>query len=69
MPATITLKSLSYSTPDGRFLYQDLNLTFGACRTGLTDQYAEGAGSPAPFSGGDVPAAQEQRLISVPRLA
>ena len=42
MPATVTCKALSYSTPDGRFLFQDLNLSFGACRTGLVGRNGTG---------------------------
>jgi ATPase subunit of ABC transporter with duplicated ATPase domains len=35
MPASIILSSLSFSTPDGRRLFSDLDLAFGAGRTGL----------------------------------
>ena len=35
MPASISLSSLSWSTPDGTPLFTDLDLTFGSERTGL----------------------------------
>lgn len=35
MPATITLHDLGWSTPDGHDLFQHLDLSFGAERTGL----------------------------------
>jgi ATPase subunit of ABC transporter with duplicated ATPase domains len=35
MPASIVLSSLSFSTPDGRRLFSDLDLAFGPGRTGL----------------------------------
>ncbi len=35
MPASISLSNLSWSTPDGRALFSDLELSFGAERTGL----------------------------------
>jgi len=36
MPATITLHDLGWSTPDGHDLFQPLDLSFGAERTGLS---------------------------------
>lgn len=38
----VTLDSLSYSTPDGRSLFQDLTLAFGAERTGLVGRNGVG---------------------------
>lgn len=38
----VTLDSLSYSTPDGRSLFDNLNLTFGAERTGLVGRNGVG---------------------------
>ena len=35
MPASLTLSGLSWSTPDGKPLFSDLNLSFGPGRTGL----------------------------------
>ena len=40
MPASITLSGLSYSTPDGRLLFDNLNIAFGAERTGLVGRDA-----------------------------
>lgn len=42
MPALITLDGLSYSTPDGRGLFEDLTLAFGAERTGLVGRNGVG---------------------------
>lgn len=35
MPASITLSSISWSTPDGRTLFSDIDLSFGSERAGL----------------------------------
>lgn len=42
MPAFITLSNLSWSTPDGRPLFSDLNLSFSAERTGLVGRNGVG---------------------------
>jgi len=42
MLATITLSDLSWATPDGRELFSDLNLTFGAERAGLVGRNGMG---------------------------
>jgi len=42
MPASITLSGLSYSTPDGRLLFDNLNIAFGAERTGLVGRNGVG---------------------------
>ena len=42
MPAFITLSNLSWSTPDGAPLFTNLNLTFGAERTGLVGRNGAG---------------------------
>jgi ATPase subunit of ABC transporter with duplicated ATPase domains len=42
MPALITLDGLSYSTPDGRSLFENLTLAFGAERTGLVGRNGVG---------------------------
>ncbi|MGY4450797.1 ATPase subunit of ABC transporter with duplicated ATPase domains [Bradyrhizobium sp. i1.3.1] len=42
MPASIILSNLSLSTPDGRPLLSDLNLTFGAERAGLVGRNGVG---------------------------
>jgi len=42
MPASITLKQLSYSTPDGQPLFTDLDLAFGPVRTGLIGRNGTG---------------------------
>jgi ATPase subunit of ABC transporter with duplicated ATPase domains len=42
MPATITLSNLSWATPDGRELFSNLDLTFGAERSGLVGRNGVG---------------------------
>ncbi len=42
MPAAITISKLSWSTPDGRPLFSDLDLTFGPGRTGLVGRNGVG---------------------------
>lgn len=42
MPATITLANLTWSTPEGRPLFSDCNLTFAAERTGLVGRNGVG---------------------------
>ncbi|WP_370674484.1 ABC-F family ATP-binding cassette domain-containing protein [Pleomorphomonas sp. PLEO] len=42
MPVSITLSGLSYSTPDGRSLFDNLNIVFGAERTGLVGRNGVG---------------------------
>ncbi len=42
MPVSITLSGLSYSTPDGRSLFENLNIAFGAERTGLVGRNGVG---------------------------
>ncbi|MGV1834928.1 ABC-F family ATP-binding cassette domain-containing protein [Rhizobium rhizogenes] len=59
MPASITLSNLSWSTPDGRPLFSNLDLSFGAERTGLVGRNGVGkttllkliAGEQPPQSG------------------
>jgi ATPase subunit of ABC transporter with duplicated ATPase domains len=42
MPASIILSSLSWSTPDGRTLFSDIDLSFGPERTGLVGRNGVG---------------------------
>lgn len=42
MPTSLTLDGLSYSTPDGRSLFDNLTLAFGAERTGLVGRNGVG---------------------------
>ncbi|MCE8431591.1 ATP-binding cassette domain-containing protein [Rhodovulum sulfidophilum] len=59
MPASVSLSSLSWSAPDGASLFTDLDLTFGAERTGLVGRNGTGkstllhliAGHSSPASG------------------
>jgi ATPase subunit of ABC transporter with duplicated ATPase domains len=59
MPASIALSNLTWSTPDGRLLFSNLDLSFGADRTGLVGRNGVGkttllklvAGTLAPQSG------------------
>src|SRR5262249_14402656 len=60
MPASITLTNLSWSAPDGRQLFSDLDLSFGAERVGLIGRNGVGkttllkliAGELEPRAGG-----------------
>ena len=70
MPASITLSDLAWSTPDGRPLFSNLDLTFGAGRTGLVGRngvrqdHAAQARSPAncqPQSGSGLRQRQPRR--------
>src|SRR5437667_3778983 len=59
MSASINLSSLTWSTPDGRPLFSNLDLSFGADRTGLVGRNGVGkttllklvAGTVTPQSG------------------
>jgi ATPase subunit of ABC transporter with duplicated ATPase domains len=59
VPPSITLSRLSWSTPDGRSLFSDLDIAFGPERTGLVGRNGVGkstllklvAGERAPASG------------------
>jgi len=42
MPSSVALNSVSYSTPDGHSLFQNLNLAFGPGRTGLVGRNGTG---------------------------
>ncbi len=42
MPASVTLSDLSWSTPDGRPLFSNIDLSFGAERTGLVGRNGVG---------------------------
>ena len=42
MPASITLSTVSWSTPDGRTLFSDLDIAFGPERTGLVGRNGVG---------------------------
>ncbi|MBO0902692.1 ABC-F family ATP-binding cassette domain-containing protein [Jiella sonneratiae] len=57
MPATISLSALSLSTPDGRILSTDLDLTFGCERTGLVGRNGVGKTTLLRVLAGDLPVA------------
>ena len=42
MPGSISLKAVSYKTPDGVTLFSDLDLSFGPVRTGLIGRNGTG---------------------------
>ena len=54
MPASIILSSLSLSTPDGRSLFSNMDLTFGAERTGYLVTDLDEAVERAKEAGADV---------------
>jgi ATPase subunit of ABC transporter with duplicated ATPase domains len=54
MPATITLSNLSWSTPDGRTLFSDLDLSFGPERTGLVGRNGVGKSTLLRIICGDI---------------
>ena len=55
MPASITLSSLSWSTPDGRPLFSNLDLSFGAERTGLVGRNGVGKTTLLKLMSGEMP--------------
>ncbi|WP_026791817.1 ABC-F family ATP-binding cassette domain-containing protein [Pleomorphomonas oryzae] len=54
MPVSITLSGLSYSTPDGRSLFENLNIAFGAERTGLVGRNGVGKSTLLRLIAGDL---------------
>jgi ATPase subunit of ABC transporter with duplicated ATPase domains len=54
MPATITLSNLSWATPDGREIFTDLDLTFGAERAGLVGRNGVGKSTLLKIVAGDL---------------
>ncbi|WP_120499595.1 ABC-F family ATP-binding cassette domain-containing protein [Roseovarius sp. EL26] len=54
MPATITLSSLSWSTPDGTPLFDNLNLTIGSKRTGIVGRNGTGKTSLLRLMAGEI---------------
>ncbi|MCP4560265.1 MAG: ABC-F family ATP-binding cassette domain-containing protein [Bosea sp.] len=57
MPASITLSKLSWSTPDGRSLFSDIDLAFGSERTGLVGRNGVGKTTLFKLIAGEVPPA------------
>ncbi|PIO99083.1 ABC-F family ATP-binding cassette domain-containing protein [Pleomorphomonas carboxyditropha] len=55
MPASITLSGLSYSTPDGRSLFDNLDIAFGAERTGLVGRNGVGKSTLLRLIAGELP--------------
>lgn len=54
MPASITLSSLSWSTPDGRSLFTNLDLSFGGGRVGLVGRNGVGKTTLLKLIAGDL---------------
>jgi ATPase subunit of ABC transporter with duplicated ATPase domains len=54
MPASITLSNLSWSTPDGRPLFSNLDLSFGAERAGLVGRNGVGKSTLARLIAGEL---------------
>ncbi|MET2825716.1 ABC-F family ATP-binding cassette domain-containing protein [Mesorhizobium shangrilense] len=63
MPASIVLSDLSISTPDGRPLLSNINLSFGAGRTGLVGRNGIGKTTLLALMAGE--RAQQSGMISV----
>ncbi|MGC4077499.1 MAG: ATP-binding cassette domain-containing protein [Rubrivivax sp.] len=57
MPGSISLKALSYTTPDGVPLLSSLDLSFGPVRTGLIGRNGVGKSTLLRLITGDIPAA------------
>jgi ATPase subunit of ABC transporter with duplicated ATPase domains len=54
MPASITISNLSWSTPDGRTLFSNLDLSFGAERAGLVGRNGIGKSTLLRLISGDL---------------
>lgn len=63
MPASISISGLSWSAPDGRALFSELNLTFAAERTGLVGRNGVGKSTLLKLISGEL--APEAGTVSV----
>ncbi|MDE1991352.1 MAG: ABC-F family ATP-binding cassette domain-containing protein [Rhizobiaceae bacterium] len=63
MPASITVSNLSWSTPDGRALFSNLELSFTAERTGLVGRNGVGKSTLLKLIAGELP--RQTGVISV----
>ncbi|QMV01474.1 ATP-binding cassette domain-containing protein [Devosia sp. D6-9] len=64
MPSSVALNSVSYSTPDGHFLFQDLNLVFGPARTGLIGRNGTGKSTILKLIAGELQPASGEVVVS-----
>ncbi|MBI4046067.1 MAG: ABC-F family ATP-binding cassette domain-containing protein, partial [Devosia nanyangense] len=64
MPSSVALNSVSYSTPDGHFLFQDLNLAFGPARTGLIGRNGTGKSTILKLIAGELQPASGEVVVS-----
>lgn len=64
MPASVALNSVSYSTPDGQSLFQDLNLAFGPSRSGLIGRNGTGKSTILKLITGELPPATGDVVVS-----
>jgi ABC-type transport system involved in cytochrome bd biosynthesis fused ATPase/permease subunit len=55
MPGSITLKAVSYATPDGVPLLTNLDLSFGPVRTGLIGRNGVGKSTLLRLINGEIP--------------
>jgi ATPase subunit of ABC transporter with duplicated ATPase domains len=64
MPGSITLKAVSYATPDGVDLLSNLDLSFGPVRTGLIGRNGVGKSTLLRLVAGEIPATSGSVMIA-----
>ncbi len=64
LPSSITLAGLSWSTPDGRPLFSNLDLSFGPERTGLVGRNGVGKSTLLRLIAGDLTPAGGRVAVS-----
>ncbi|HAC60252.1 MAG TPA: ABC transporter, partial [Rhodobiaceae bacterium] len=66
MPRSISLSQLTWSTPDGRTLFSDLDLQFGPVRTGLVGRNGTGKTTLLKLLTGELPPLSGEARLHVP---